>query len=287
MARDEGGGGTGGIWAPDPNLVNTVIGPGGPQAPPVYLQPTPAAPGPTVEPINWLGIPGLPQDIINRIDAIFRDGGPNAAERAVAYLRTTPWHQQTYYGFAQGALKGLWGSEAEYMGWKGGVNAAYRRYMGRDATNDELLSFADAGWGVGEIGQRLEFSAGFKELFRRYNGREATQEEINAYYGSGGSLDVLGRKFEGRAIVGAERPDLQYVTGAFDTGQLSEEELTAYGEQKAGLGSTLGVNIMTRVQKAMERVNRVFQGTLATGSLGNQGGILAGPERAKRPDVGY
>jgi len=233
--------------------------------------------------VNWLGISGLPQDLINAVDAIFRDGAPNPSERALAYLRTTPWHEQKYPGFWSGSAGGLFSSEAEYMNWLGGINAAYRRFNGRDVNSQELWYYAAAGWGAGEIGQRLEFGAGFKEMYRRHYGRDATQAEIDAYYGSGGNLDTLSKIYLGEEVVGAERGDVQYLSGAFGEGRLSEEQLTAYGQQKAGLNSALGGQILDKVGKAIQKVNRVFQGEAAT-QIGSQDILASGLKR--RPDVG-
>jgi hypothetical protein len=183
---------------------------------------------PPEPPLDWLGVPGLPTDVQAKIDAIFRDGAPNPVERAMAYLRSTPWYAQTYRGIGQGIAKGVISSEADYRGYVNQVNQAYRQYWGRDATGDEIETFLTAGYAPGVIGQ------------------------IGA----------------GRAYAQANRADIQYLAGAFtDEGQLDESELQTYGEQVVGRDSALGASLRQKLDAAVRKVERVFQVNLATSPI--------------------
>jgi hypothetical protein len=194
--------------------------------------------------MDWLGIPGLPPEVQAAIDRIFRDGAPDAAARALAYLRSTDWYKQEYRGIGAGVSRGIFGNEADYRQWRNQVQNYFRQYYGRDATGDELESFANQGFDANTVGQ------------------------IGA----------------GKAYVDANRGDIQYLGGAFDAGQFTEDELKAYGEHQAGRTSALGESIKSKVESAMKKVERVFQGSLATSpaleqSLGQQ------VQRKRRPDI--
>ena len=205
----------------------------------------PIAPAPPPEaPIDWLGIPGLPPDVLNRIDAIFRDGSPNPVERAMAYLRSTPWYADTYRGIGQGVAKGIIGGEADYRAYVNQVNQHYRQFYGRDATGDEIEAFLTAGYTPGVIGQ-------------------------------------IG---QGKAYVDANKGDIQYLSGAFGEGQLSGQELQTYGEQVVGRESTLGASIQSKVNFALRKMQRVFEGQLATSPLALDS-LSQSQQRQRKPDI--
>jgi hypothetical protein len=205
------------------------------------------APPPPEPPEILPGFEGMPPDVQARVDAILRDGAPGGPRRALAYIRTTPWYAVEYRGISAGVRAGLFGAdvpEAEYRSWRTGINQQYRQFYGRDATGDELDSFLGAGY----------------------------------------TPTIIGQIGQGKAIVAAERPELQYLGGAFDQGQFSEAELTAYGEQKAGRSSALGTTMLDRMARAMEKVNRVFQGQLATSPALEQG-LGQTLQQRRKPDI--
>lgn len=220
--------------------------PGDPQYPEPRFPQYPGQPGGTPQ-LDWKAYLtdylGIPADVAAIVDAIFREESDpgRAAFRAIAYIRGTDWYKQTYRGIGTGIQKGVVQDERGYRDYVNRVNQVFRQYYGRDATPDEIERFLDEGASVERIGLR---GAGF-------------------------------------ANVQANRGDYQYLSGAFGGGRLTEEQLTALGEQEAGLDSALGENIQQSVQKALQRMQRVFQGQVATGVFGP-----AEAERKRRaPDV--
>jgi hypothetical protein len=178
---------------------------------------------------------GLPPELVNQIEAIF-NGNPDAGQAALIALgviRGSDWYKQRYRGIGDGIAKGIIRDEGDYNAYVNGVQQAYRRYYGKDATPEEIETFLKAGF----------------------------------------SVDTIERKGQGKAYIDANKGDIQYYAGAFDQGQYSAEELEKLGEQEAGLGSDLGSKIQTRVQQAIRKAQRVFEGQLATPnlSLGSQG----------------
>lgn len=162
----------------------------------------------------------------------------------MAFLRSTPWYQQTYRGIGQGVAKGIIANEADYRSYVNQVNQHYRQFYGREASVEEIETFLTAGYAPGVIGQ-------------------------------------IG---QGYANVQANRPEWQYLSGAFAEGQLSEAELTALGEQQAGRTSTLGTTIQERVSTALKKVQRVFEGSLATSPMGLES-LSQGQARQRKPDI--
>lgn len=204
-------------------------------APPAY-QPPPAVVPAGVRWQDYLTqFVGLPPELVAQIENIF-NGTPDAAQAAViavGVIRGSDWYKVKYRGIGEGIMRGILRDESDYNAYVNSVQQSYRRYYGRDAGAEEIEAFLKAGY----------------------------------------SPDTVERKGAGKAYVDANRSDLQYYSGAFAEGQLSEEQLTAVGEQEAGLGTTLGASIQTKVAQAVKKAQRVFEGQLATPnlSLGSQG----------------
>jgi hypothetical protein len=182
-------------------------------------------------PPDDLGIPGLPASEAATIHQFFVDDPEHGAVRALAWLRTkSAWYKQEYKGIQEGFAKGIVGNEAEYKAYENQIQVSYRGYYGRAATRDEIAAFLTAG----------------------YNARQVAQ--IGA----------------GHAYAEAYRGDIQQSTGAFGGGQLTDQELQAYGQEQSGFDTALGQKIMARVQKSLTTAQRVFQGTLGSSALGDQ-----------------
>jgi hypothetical protein len=183
----------------------------------------------------WLADWGFDAAIVNELDRIFRSAtDPNmAAQQALAYIRGTDWYARTFPGINEAKRLGIIGDERDYRAYLNQANQLYRQWMNRDIATDEFVQILT----------------------------------------SGTSLGVVAKRFEGAAYVGANRDDIQYLAGNFGDGAFTDADLKAYGEQQVGLGSTLGAGLQAKVQNALMRLNRVFQGQLATPSLslGSQG----------------
>lgn len=190
-------------------------------------------------------IPGLPQWLSDYLWTTYFEKGKSVAE-AYTYVRSTDWYKQEYAGIDQGRALGIFSDEGGYRAYKTGLNQAYRQYYGRDATTDEV------GYWIG--------------------------------LGEGG--DTVGRRFAGAAWADANQGDLQYVTGAFDSqGALSQQDVQQLGLQQVGLGGSIGSTLEKRVQDAQAKMQRVFDGVLASPQFGfTSFGTLASSRR--RADTG-
>ena len=206
-------------------------------------------PAPALDWRAWLENWGFPPDVISQLDRIFRgDSDPvRAAATALAYIRGTSWYAQTFPGISEGIRKGLIRDERDYRAFMNQANQLYRRYQNRDISAAEL----------------------------------------GGHFTEGVDLDTIGKRFEGDAYIGAFGNDIQYLNRNFGGAGLSQEELTAYGRQQVGLGSTLGATLARRVQTAEQRLRRLFEGTLASPTLqhGRQG-LQATSLGAGPPDIG-
>lgn len=189
---------------------------------------TPAAP------IDWtayLGMYGLPTDVVAQISSIFSKTGDDvnrATQLALAYVRGTPWYATAYPGINAAMAKGLVRNEADY----------------RARLND------------------------FNQVYKQYAGRDITLAEYAQHLGTGVEAGTVGKQFEGAAYASTYGNDWQYLLGAFgDTGQATPDELKAAGEQQAGLSSPLGIKLQKRLSQAQQRIQAVFSGNLALGQL--------------------
>lgn len=243
-----------GLAPTESGATNSNPGTGAPAIPPppTASAPTPGDPTPTgaSAPIaemainwrSWLTDWGFPADVITALDGMARRYTPAQADLfsrdAILYLRGTEWHKKTFVGFSEGFNKGLFTDEKGYRMYVNSANDSYKRYMGRDITTNEMLAAFGSSWDPTRVDKELEAGA----------------------------------------FVNANRNDLQYLSGFSGEGQLSEDQLKSYGQQQVGIGNTLGAGLQTKVAKAQERLRRIFEGTLATPSLGmNSGGQLSAP----------
>lgn len=199
---------------------------------------------------SWLGLFGLPADVQKKINEIFSNSTDvnQATQLSLAYVRGTSWYTQTYPGIKEGFAKGIVANEAQYR---------------------ELLNQQN-------------------QLYRQYFGRDIAGSEFAAHLAEGTNTDTLGRRFSGAAYVKANASDIQYLGGAFGEGRLSDSELKAFGEEKAGIDTPLGQLMDQRLSKAKERMQAVFSGQLATPSFGLRGGRLTATSLGgdDSPDVG-
>lgn len=124
----------------------------------------------------------------------------------------------------------------------------------------------------------------FNQVFQQYQNRAVTKDELGQLVDQGTTADIVARKFSGQAYADTNRNDIQYASGAFGQGPLSEAQLTALGQQEAGYDTPQGQQLFAAYQKALKRMDSVFRGVLASPSMSIQGGRLAGPR--KPTDIG-
>ena len=253
-----------------PPAPGTEPPPGGEVPPPVPPPETgvgvtpPGATGPT-DYSGLLGIAGLPADVAAAVTNIFRTvSDPNqAAAMALAYVRGTPWYATTFVGINEGIKAGLFTDERGYRSYRNALDQTYRQWTGSMVTQEGLL----------------------------------------AALGEGVSPDVVDRRFQGRAYADANRQELQLVSGAFGENvydargnpprqsRLTEPEVQAYGQQKAGLGTPGGTGMLIERQlgQAFQRMQRAFEGVAASPQLGlTSRGTLFAPGLAPgsvKPDI--
>lgn len=193
---------------------------------------------PDLGPTDWssmLGIYGLPTDVQNKVNQIFASTSDvnQATALAMAYIRGTNWYAQTYPGIQEGIARGVINNEADYRSYVNQLQQMNRQFYNTDITSQQIANYLKAGYSVGHV-QNL---------------------------------------FQGHAYAVANKDNLDYLLGAFGNGQLSNNDLETFGQEKAGLDSVMGLKLQNLVQKAQQRMQNVFNGSLATPSLaiGNNG----------------
>lgn len=193
---------------------------------------TPADTEPVVDWHSWLENWGFPPDVISKLDEMARlypaSRGDLFVRDAIYYLRGTDWHKQMFVGFSEAVRSGLLTDERQYRQYVNGVNDAYKRYLNRNITNEELTQMFNFAWDPTRV--EGELAAG--------------------------------------AYAQANEGDINYLFGAFDEGALTPEQLKNFGRQKVGIGNQQGNDLLRRVSLAQDRLRRVFEGTLATSALG-------------------
>lgn len=204
----------------------------------------PTAPGQDWVSLFW-GSLGLDQATINGLTkATSGLTDPNQIQAiGQNYLRSTPWYQQTFPGFAAGVQAGLYTDETGYRSYVNQLNQATQEYLGRPVTGAEVTAAVQGGVSPG----------------------------------------VYGQKLQGNALAVTLGPEAQYEAGAFTSeGRLTQEELQAYGQEKAGYDTGLGQAVTQRLQNANQRMQALFSGTLARAnlSLGPQGVYAPGLQDA-------
>jgi hypothetical protein len=172
------------------------------------------------------------------------------------YLRGTNWFKTTFPGFNEGITAGLFTDETGYRGYVNALNQSTQQYLGRAVSG----------------------------------------AEVTAALTGGTDPTLYANRLQGNALAQTLGPEAQYEAGAFTSeGRLSQNELQAYGQEKAGVDSPLGQAITDRLQKAAQRMQGLFSGHLAAPnlSLGPQGIYAPGLQNAAQrgpqgttPDVG-
>ena len=188
----------------------------------------------------FFGSYGLPTDVQDALIDILKKyaSDPSIAQAlATQYLRTTSWYQTTFPGFSAGVNNGIFTDETGYRSYLDAINNIYNQYLGRHVSGDE----------------------------------------VSALLAEGVSPDIVGRRFAGQAYVNANRNDIQYLAGAFGEGRLGDNQLTALGNENAGIDTQLGQIQQKVLQKAQQIHDKLFTGTLATPSLSIGTGGLGSP----------
>ena len=201
----------------------------------------------------FFGNYGLPPDVQGTIiDILKKYASDPATAQALStqYLRSTPWYQTTFPGFANGVNNGLFTDETGYRNYLNAVNNIYNQYLGRHVSGDEVAAL-------------------LKE---------------------GANPNTLANRFQGQAYVNANRNDIQYLSGAFGGGPMTPDQLTALGNQQAGIDTQLGQIQQKVLQKAQQVRDRLFQGSdanpsLSLGANGLSAPGLGGTANRQQPDV--
>lgn len=190
---------------------------------------------------------GLPPDLVSQINAIFTQYPDATTAQAIAQnvIYGSTWFQQTFPGYANGVTAGLFSDVNGYRGYVNDMNALAQQY------NQQPVSTADV---VNNINAGL----------------------TSAHYGQ-----VL----QGAAYINTNSPYIQQEVGAFGesgvgqgaNSQLSGSQLTSLGQEQAGIDTPLGQNLQLQVQKALQRMQGVFNGKVAgpAGLTVNQQGLNA------------
>jgi hypothetical protein len=139
-------------------------------------------------------------------------------------------------------------------------------------TQDELTQAGQEASGLTQTaaGERIlnivKGAGSYASLATQY-GQTLTSDQLKQFYDQGFSANDYGNHLQGMAWSQANSPDIQQTEGAFGTGQLSPQDLSTLGDEHGGLDTTQGQALTTAYNKALQRMNGVFQGTLARSGL--------------------
>ncbi len=175
------------------------------------------------------GMSGLPQELIDQMNAELGSGLDLATAQTLAYntILSSDWFAQTYPGYFDGLSTNRWSSPKEYKGMVLDYNALSQQWTDTPLSTGDFLSMVNQGISVQDYAKILA----------------------------------------GAAWTQANTPDVQTEFGAYDTGPLSGRELTKLGQTEVGYGSNLGVALQKRMQDAQNRMARIFQGVAASPTL--------------------
>lgn len=178
----------------------------------------------------FFGSLGLPADVMGRIETIFQAHSADtnlAVGLAEQYLETTPWFATNFPGYQYGLRNGMFTDKTGYRDYVNRLNVLSNQFQNRPISGNEVVGYLGQGYTPGRVEQG----------------------------------------FQGAAFVAANRSDMEYLAGAGGGGQLNEQELTALGNEKAGIDSQLGQLLTKRLQDAATRIAGLFQGQTQNPSL--------------------
>lgn len=213
---------------------------------------------------GFLGFFGLPADIQTYVNGLFQKYDiTQAIPIALAYIRGTPWYAKTYPGIQAGISKGLFVDERGYRDYLNQADQLSQRFLGHQATVDDISGALNAGVDINTYGKRLEAGAYIN----------ANRNDIQALEGAFGDTP---RPATGVDLAG----------NTYGANQFTQTELEKLGEQQVGLTSTAGYALQAKLQKAAQRMQTIFQGTLASPRFSFDAGApsLQGPS-GKPPDI--
>jgi len=211
-----------------------------------------AAGGNTIDWSQYFSDWGLPADVVAQLNQILQKetDTQRAVTMGIAFIRGTAWYKATYPGITSGFANGLVANEAQY----------------RQMLNEQ------------------------NQLFAQYLGRPITRDEFAAHLNEGIGTDTVSKRLQGQAYIGTYRPDIQFALGGYGSGQASEGDLTALGQQQAGLSNPVGMKLAKALDEATKRLQGLFGGTLASPaglSLGGAGLAAQGVQGGSTtPDIG-
>lgn len=212
---------------------------GGGGSGPGATPPPSTPPAPALDWHAYLTNWGFTPEIVDELDRIFRtySDASQASASAIAYIRGTDWYATTFPGIQEGMKLGVISDEASYRAYTNQLNDLYHRYYNRDVTGADVATALKGGF---------------------------TTAHVDAH-------------FQGQAYVAANQNDIQGALGAYDSeGQATPDQLSALGDQQAGLDNMLGPEVQRRIAAAKQKLAGAFNGTLFNPNLGvTSGGRLA------------
>lgn len=196
--------------------------------------------------VFW-GSLGLPPDLVSQINAIFTQYPDASTAQAIAQnvIYGSTWFQQTFPGYANGVTAGLFSDVNGYRGYVNDMNALSQQYNQAPVSTADVVNNINAGLTSTHYGQTLQ-GAAYVNANQGY-----IQQEVGAFGTPG--------------------------TGQGTNSQLSGTQLTSLGQEQAGIDTPLGQNLQLQVQKALQRMQGVFNGKVAgpAGLTVNQQGLNA------------
>lgn len=198
--------------------------------------------------IFW-GSLGLPSDLVAQLDATLAQYPDATTAQAIGMnmIMQSGWFAQTFPGYQMGEANGLYSDMTGYRNYVNALNTLSNQYNGSNVSTGDVLSLLQQGL----------------------------------------SPDTYGKRLAGAAYVNANSPDIQRTLGAFGNqagqgpgGQLTQDQLTAYGQEEAGIDTPLGQQLNTAYAAAKTRMDKVFQGV-----LGRPAGLTLGQQGLNAPGL--
>lgn len=149
----------------------------------------------------------------------------------------------------------------------------------------ELSQIAQEAAGIGSqngqyLGQLFTYANQVSPILSQY-GQSLDRGTVENYFTQGTSVANVGNILQGNAFAAANAPAINYAAGHFgDTGQLSQDQLNAYGQDQSGYATPLGEQIKAQVDQAVQRMNGIFKG-----QTGQAAGLSLGPQGLNAPGL--
>jgi hypothetical protein len=212
---------------------------------------------------NWQAGLTVGNETGEKISELVNLAGPTNQLFMHFYGRAVTRAQLEQY-WASGATPDVINNELQSRG----IQSAFSPDVQSLFSPDEIKSYSDQNAGIQtQNGQKMDalvrLAVPLNNLYKQYYGRNITRDELNQAFAAGDTPELASARLGGQAYINANQGDIQYYSGAFGQGQLSQGELTQLGYNKSGLGTPQGQALQAAFDKAVQRAQSAFSGVVA------------------------